>query len=49
MVSKVALRVIKRAVAQRVGAGEDPEAVVASYDKLSKEQADEILATYKKS
>lgn len=48
MVSKMAFKIIKNAVGIRVSRGEDTlENIVKIYDKLSNEQAQEILDFYK--
>lgn len=43
-VSKVAYRVVTRAAKARVAAGESVEDVVASYPRLSEEQAESLRA-----
>lgn len=41
-VSKTALRVIERAIKIRLAEGEELEAILESYPKLSSEQVDEL-------
>lgn len=48
-VSALAFKVIKKAVKIRLARGEELEDIVASYTKLSQEQADEIFAEFAES
>lgn len=48
-VSTLAFKVIKKAVKIRLARGEELEDIVASYTKLSQEQADEIFAEFAES
>ena len=45
-VSAVGFKIIKRAVKLRVDQGEDIEDIIASYPKLSEEQAQELRDLY---